>query len=112
MSHEALLHHNFLSDCWINFADDDEYDVYYDCDENGVICNTTYNEDEFDYYDYEETIREIKDYFKTHGELPPDAHFGDLPYYEPHTTPKRKHNSKKTSNVKYTTLLVINASRG
>ena len=76
------------------FADDDEYDVYYDCDEN-ENCNTTYKEDEFDYYDYEETIKDIKDYFKTHGVLPPDAHFGGIPYYEPHTSPKEKYNPKR-----------------
>ena len=73
-----------------SIADDDDYDVYYDCDEDGYKCNTTYNEDEMDYYDYEDTIKHIKDineYYMNYGKLPPDVYgqpsdFGYTPYYK------------------------------
>ena len=84
-----------MSNNWTILSDDEEYDVYYDCDENGEMCNTTYNEDEFDYYNYEETIYDIKKYYDIHGIFPPDGHFGDMPYYESHIPQKGKQNSKK-----------------
>lgn len=41
-----------------SFLDDDEYEVYYDCDEDGKKCNTTYKDGNFDYYDYEDKIKD------------------------------------------------------